>query len=342
MKKIIKKFLFILLFIVVILTVLSPLSGGIMYAFSFPKVTRPDYTITPGLVNYEEIKDVLPRTEIKYESNQATLNGYYYENKNSDYLVVVSHGMQDGADSLLAVCKYFYDSGYNVFSYDNSGCFDSSGKVQGFSQPLIDLKYTLDFLNENELFKDYKKFLFGLSAGGFAATSVLSFKPENVLCVVSVSAYNDASTLLIDKGKSYVGPLVYVGKPLVEAIQKNKFGDYLSYNAVKGINATNTPSLIIHGKDDKTIRYDVESIIAKKELITNLNFDYLLVENVGHTSVLYSNEANLYQQEVNNQIKSIKNKKQKTEYVNSIDDYAYSHLNEELFNKIVQFYKNCI
>ena len=58
--------------------------------------------------------------------------------------------------------------------------------------------------------------------------------------------------------------------------------------------------------------------------------------------MLYSNEANLYQQEVNNQIKSIKNKKQKTEYVNSIDDYAYSHLNEELFNKIVQFYKNCI
>ena len=96
-----------------------------MYAFSFPKVSRPDYTITPGLVNYEEIKHILPRKEIKYESNKATLNGYYYENKNSDYMIVVSHGMQDGADSLLAVCKFFYDSGYNVFSYDNSGCFDS-------------------------------------------------------------------------------------------------------------------------------------------------------------------------------------------------------------------------
>ena len=342
MKKTIKKILLILLFIVVILTVLSPLSGGIMYAFSFPKVSRPDYTITPGLVNYEEIKHILPRKEIKYESNKATLNGYYYENKNSDYMIVVSHGMQDGADSLLAVCKFFYDSGYNVFSYDNSGCFDSTGKVQGFTQPLIDLKYTLDFLNENESFKNYKKFLFGFSAGGFAAASVLSFNPENVLGCVSVSAFNDASTLLVDKGKSYVGPLVYAGKPLVDIIQKNKFKDYLSYDAVKAINSTNTPSLVIHGKDDSTIRYDAESILAKKELITNPNFDYYLIEKTGHTSVLYRNDAILYQQEVNNKIKSIKNKQQNIEYVNSIDDYAYSHLNETLFNKIIQFYKNCI
>lgn len=342
MKKLKKYLLSTLIFLITLSIVSIPFAGGIIYAFNFQKISRPDYSITPGLINYEEIKDTLPRKEIKYSSNNATLNGYFYENDSIDNLIIVSHGINDGADSLLFVCKYFYDLGYSVFSYDNSGSFDSTGKNEGFTQPLIDLKYTIDFLNSNEPFKDSKKLLFGFSAGGFATSAVLSFNQPNIVASVSVSAFNDSSSLLIEKGKSYVGPIVFAGKWLVDIIQNKKFGNYLNYTSIDGINNSNKPVFVAHGTNDKTIRIDVDSILAKKELITNPNFDYYLVENAGHTSVLYSNEANLYQQEVNNKIKSIKNKQQKIEYVNSIDDYAYSNLNEDLFNKIIQFYKNCI
>ena len=146
MKKISKNILYFLIFIILFSLLTIPFAGGVIYAFNFQKISRPDYSITPGLVNYEQIKDTLPRKEIKYASNKATLNGYFYENESLENLIVITHGINDGADSLLFVCKYFYDLGYSVFSYDASGSFDSTGKNEGFTQSLIDLRYTLNFL----------------------------------------------------------------------------------------------------------------------------------------------------------------------------------------------------
>ena len=340
MKKLKKILLSTLIFLITLSIVSIPFAGGIIYAFNFQKISRPDYAITPGLVNYEEIKNVLPRKEIKYSSNNATLNGYFYENDSIDNLIIVSHGINDGADSLLFVCKYFYDLGYSVFSYDNSGSFDSTGKNEGFTQPLIDLKYTIDFLNSSEPFKDSKKLLFGFSAGGFATSAVLSFNQPNIVASVSVSAFNDSSSLLIEKGKSYVGPIVYAGKWLVDIIQNKKFGNYLNYTSIDGINSSNKPVFVVHGTNDKTIRIDVDSIVAKENEITNPNFKSYIENGATHTSILYSNEAVLYQNEVNAILKKINNKNKKVTYVSTVDDYKYSEINSDLFNKINEFYKN--
>ena len=261
MKKISKNILYFLIFIILFSLLTIPFAGGVIYAFNFQKISRPDYSITPGLVNYEQIKDTLPRKEIKYASNKATLNGYFYENESLENLIVITHGINDGADSLLFVCKYFYDLGYSVFSYDASGSFDSTGKNEGFTQPLIDLRYTLDFLNNNDPYKDSNKLLLGFSAGGFASLAVLSFNQPNVIASASISAFNDSSNLLIEKGKSYVGPLVYGGKWLVDIIQKNKFGEYLNYTAIDGINKSNKPVFVAHGTNDSTIRINIDSVL---------------------------------------------------------------------------------
>lgn len=340
MKNKTKRILLIILIIFIILPLaVSPFAGGIMYLFSFNYVNRPDYSITPGLVCYEEVQNDISRQVMTYSSKDNELTGYFYQNENIDDLIVVSHGMNDGADSLLSVCKYFYDNGYSVFTYDNSGCFDSKGNVNGYCQPLIDLKYTLDYLNTHELLKNSKKYLFGFSAGGFASSSVLSFNQKNIIASVSISAFNDASSLLIDKGKSYVGPIVYTGKWLVDIIQKNKFGEYLNYTAIDGINNANIPVLVAHGKEDKTIRYDVDSIICKEKQITNDNYVSYSIDSATHTSILYSKEAIAYQKEVNDTLKKIKNKEEKQIYVNQVDDYKYSQLNNTLFESILSFYK---
>ena len=70
--------------------------------------------------NYEEIKDILPRIEIKYESNQATLNGYYYENKNIYKCSTIEEAV-DKSDIIIGSIPFMKNNSevYAIFSDKN-------------------------------------------------------------------------------------------------------------------------------------------------------------------------------------------------------------------------------
>lgn len=336
-----KKTIYILSFVILFTLISSFFSGVVTYKIMFSKTSRPDYSLTPGLVNYDEISTRISREKYNFYSNQNLLQGYYYHKDNAKALVVMAHGIKDGADTMLSEILYFYDNDFSVFSYDNSGCFDSTGKENGFSQPLIDLHNALIFLNNHENFKEYKKCLFGVSVGGYATTALFNIDNFNVLASVSISGFNDSKEIFFANGKKYVGPIMYLGKPLASVYIDRKFKHYASYTSKDGINKSNIPFFIANSKDDSIVSY-TNSIAYQKENITNKNVTYYVVNGYEHVSILYSNEAIQYQNKVNSEIKKLHSKQKKKDYIKSVDDDLYSQLNDDLFKKIILFYNNVI
>ena len=64
-----------------------------LYDKVFGRCERPDYSIKPGLYNYQLLEKSLPRENIRYLSDDVVLQGYYYKAKKSKGLVIVAHGI---------------------------------------------------------------------------------------------------------------------------------------------------------------------------------------------------------------------------------------------------------
>lgn len=349
-KKKFKRILLIFCFIVVIFLNINA-GSYIAYSFMFDRADEIDYEITPGFINYEEHQDQLIKrykvgfTSIKSNSAYSTVYGYLYFVDEYSPTIVISGGYNDVADSLLSYHKHFISLGYNVFAYDYTGTGNSSSIQNGFIQPLIDLRYALYYLDGNTRIKNKNVALFGYSAGAFASSAVLNFNnvKVNIRAVVAINGYDDAYNLFVNKGKSKVGYLAYLGSPSIYIHQKKIFKDYCQYTAVGGINnAKNTPVLIVQGKEDKSVPYDSLSIYANQSNITNKNVSYKLFDDHDHTSILYDKSALIYQKEVNNNLKKIIGRSKKIEYLSFVDDEKYSKINVELMQNVIDFYKKYI
>ena len=120
--------------------------GAALYNSFFKRYERPDYSVTPGIVCYERVKSDYPREEIFFRSEKVRLKGYYYTVEGAKGLVVVVHGLHAGSDDMLPIITYMLRRGYNVFSYDGTGTYDSEGDgTVGMCRSLVDLDNALSF-----------------------------------------------------------------------------------------------------------------------------------------------------------------------------------------------------
>ncbi len=158
---------------------------------------------------------------------------------------------------------YFVDHGYQVFGYDNTGCYKSEGKNSvGLSQSVIDLDAALSYIENEKRFKSIPIFLYGHSWGGYA----------------------------------------YVEYPYIYLYQKMLFGENTNMSAVDGINNTDTPILIIHGNKDTTVGYEGAGTIAYRNEITNPNVQYKICDGErqnDHNKLFMSLDAIAYEKKLN-------------------------------------------
>ena len=344
MKKILRKLIFIISIIFTGIITINFLGGTIVYGILFSTGRNTDDNNYLGLITYSDIKDMYTKEELTFSSGSNKLQGYFYKANDIDKLIVFSHGIYDYAESLLPQQKYFLDHGYNVFSYDSSGCGKSEGNVASFSESLINLKSALEYLDETPKFKNYKKLLFGFSWGGYASASILNFKLNNVYASVSLSGYNDAKHLIINKGKDMVSFIADMGAPVINMLQNNRAKGYLDYTAISGINNSNIPVYLIHSKCDKTVSYRDSIINAYLSNNTSKNVKTYLEEKYDneainrHLYLQFSDKAIKYQMEIKNKLKNIKNETEKKAFYQTIDKKLYNELNDELFKSILDFY----
>ena len=322
-----------------------------LYDSFFKRYPLPDYQLTAGEVNYELVKDELPRQEISFYSDGIRLQGYFYASGSGDRLVVLSHGMHAGADDYLPIVRFFVQNGYHVFAYDDKGTYRSDGdSTVGMCEGLVDLDHALNFLNTDARFSGMKLFLVGHSWGGYASAAVLSLHPEVSACAC-LAPFNSGYTLITEKGEQYVGDLSRAGlsEPFLKVYQRILFKDYVNYTGVMGINSTDIPVLIAHGKNDMIIGFHHQAIIAHQDEITNPNVQYVITEGLqgGHDSLWHSAEAVQYQQALEKQLKQAEKEKdddltheELAAIYTNVNHRLYSEINEDLFKKILVMFNS--
>lgn len=314
-----------------------------VYDSFFSRYERPDYALYPGLYDYERLRDTLPREVVSVPSGDVMLCGYYYPVQSAEGLVVIAHGFHAGADDYLPLTEALVQGGYAVFTYDVTGTYDSGGdSVIGMCQSLCDLDRVLTYLGATQPYADMPVSLIGHSWGGYAVSSVLALHPEVRACIC-IAPMNNGATIMVEKGKQYVGDLVQAGKPIFDVYQRLLFGDYVEHSGVRGINATQIPVLIAHGVDDKTITVNGQSILAHKEELTNPNvriyYGYGLQGS--HTGIWHSLRSEEYQRQIESELALLEKSKgsalsreEKAAFYERVDHRLYSEVNPELMSHI--------
>lgn len=319
------------------------------YDAMFSRTTPTKYSMR---IQYEDIKNEYERDLISFESGDNTLQGYHYGKNNEKGLIVISHGLGASAENYLAETLYFVDNGYQVFSYDNTGCHNSEGdNSRGLSQSVIDLDSALSYIESDSRFTSLPILLFGHSWGGYAVTAIFNFD-HNITASVSLAGFNEPISMIFDKGKQIMGPLAYIEYPILNLYHRFLFMKNANLTAVDGINNTSTPILLIHGNADEVINHTTVGTIAFKNEITNPNVQYKLRTNerqnnhtqlcMSLTALEYIDELNIIYNELSQKYDNKIPEEELKAFYDSVDKKKASLLNEEIMQDILKFYEDSL
>lgn len=277
---------------VLLVLIISFISTVLLYNNIF---SRYDCQTVNSVSNPENIIDT--RQVFNYKCNKNTLTGFLYTSNildKKDTLIVLAPGFNACSDNYLWQIKELLDYGWSVFSFDTTGCCKSEGdSAVGFSQEILDLNATLDFIEANDRFNFNNIALMGHSRGGYAVCCALESNYD-ISAVISISGINSAMEGIIGASTKYVGNFAYANYGFLWLYQSMLFGqDIVNLRADKILNTTSTPALIIHGSEDSTVPMDRFSIISHREDIENNNVEYYvcsLPQNSGHTDLLFDKD----------------------------------------------------
>ena len=317
-----------------------------MYGQNYRRYSYDPYVAT---ARYEDYKD-LNRREVEFYSGKNKLHGYVY-GENNKRMIVFSHGIWSGHEDYMAFLKWFIDRGYAVFAYDYTGYNKSQGSnARGLSQSMIDLDNALTFIEHDSKLKEHDLFLMGHSWGAYATASVLRYK-HNVKAAVSLSGFNNPEEISLDVTEKTLGKATYLLTPFLKLNQYRLFKDNGNVNAVDSINSTNIPVLIVHANEDKFIKFDKTSIIAKKDQITNKNVQYYVVTQKyinDHSSYVNDAPSALEVKRIAKERKKLESKcpngkasdKQLRAFYSKLDKSKANQPNVELCERIDKFFKS--
>ncbi len=326
------------------------------YDSFFKRYEKRDINTVFGEFDYSRVGERLPRTTFFFPSGRWKLQGYFYPCHGAKGMVVVCHGMHAGADDYIPFIEYFVRNGYAVFTYDCQGTYASEGdSTVGMCTPLVNLDHALTYIKSNKQFSQYPLFLFGHSWGGYAATSVLSIH-KNIRGCAAVAPFNSGYTLFVEKGDQYMEPFSDMfrfdfPKEFLNTYQTLLFRNYTKYNAVEGINSTNVPVYIAHGKRDFVISFGHQSVISHRDEIRKKNVTYYIGTGAqaGHNTILHSLRAVAYQEKVEKDLKRLKKEcdrdltqEELTEFCNSVDHTLYSEVNMEMMQDILNMFNKAL
>lgn len=315
----------------------------------FGKTERKEYNC---YLQYNDAKEYYDRELLSFSSGKIQLQGYLYGTENQKGLIVISHGMGGGAENYLAETLYFVNHGYQVFGYDNTGCYDSEGKNSiGLSQSVIDLDAALTYIEKETRFKGIPVFLYGHSWGGYAVTAIFNYNHE-IAGSVSVAGFNQPMSMILEWTKGMMGNFAYIEYPYIYIYQKMLFGKNANMSAVDGIDNTDTPILIIHGNKDTIVGYNGAGTIAYRDEITNPNVEYKICDGEKqneHNNLFMSLDATTYAEKLDvdydelvKQYNENIPKEVDKEFCANVDKRKISALDEAFMQDVLTFYDNAI
>lgn len=348
-QKILRKILIALGIVFVLFSIASFVIVKMNFDDIFCRTELPKYS---AYLCYEDVKDEYERELLNFTSGENQLQGYLYGADNTKGLVVISHGLGGGAESYMTETIYFVEHGYQVFGYDNTGCYMSEGENSvGMAQSVIDLDAALTFIESEERFADLPVLLYGHSWGGYAVTAIFNYD-HNIAAAVSVAGFNDPMTMIHEWARNMMGAFAYVEYPYIYIYQKAIFGETFDMTAVDGINNTDTPVLLIHGSEDQVISIDGAATMAQRDEITNPNVQYKICDKerqndhnrlfLDINAIKYIDEQNEAYAEVYEQYEGEIPEEIRAEFYTQVDKDKVNVLDEEFMQDVLTFYEGAI
>lgn len=282
--------------------------------------------------------------EIEFKSNNDnTLRGfiYYYPNDTYKGVAVVSHGLGVGHLQYTYEIEHFAKLGFKVIAFDNTGCAKSDGEaINGLPQGIIDLKCCLEYIKTREDLKNYPKFLFGHSWGGYSTINVQPFTndEDNIKCAVTMGAPFSSTDVFLESLTSF-SKIFKLTRGFIAKIEKDLFGDISKMNTLASLGNTNYDVLLIHGTKDHICNYESNFKFVQDQL-NKENVYFLTVENKRHRPNI-SDEATAYDEVIGKNINNLKKQKASKEeikaYHDQIDYLKLVEFDDEVMKKIDEF-----
>ncbi len=329
-----------------IFIILSALFVMFTYESVFKAYRAEMYSVFP---EYDALSESYATEDIVFASGGTNLSGKLYNNDSSKGLVIMTHNKDASSKNLMGIARMLLEADYSVFMFDLTGHAMSAGDSQvGLCRPAEDISAAIDYALGNPALKDLPILLYGQGMGGYGACAVMDDYSE-VKAAVSVSAYGNSADMLLEysvTGMSVFGAIEY---PITAAYNLLVFGSMVSEDAVDGINGSASPVMIIHGKDDKTVKYDGAALINYNERITNPGAVYLEVEGRGHNNTLYSDSAMAVNKEYEDKINALYSEYNNNPPIDKVKEIVEEYKGFEICEtdptiseKIISFYDSAI
>ena len=253
---------------------------------------RTEYPKTFELYYSDIDSGKYPRDKVNFTSGENKLVGYLYRKENAPGTIIIVNGVFSGADRHLSEIMFFLDNGWQVFAFDGTGIGDSDGDgIVGLQQTKLDLQKAIKRLKNLEK-SNLPIFLYGHSAGGYAAISVLRDMPD-IAAVVSIAGFNSPVETMYFHAQQKVGLLANIEYPFLWLHNKIIFGGDSDITALSALSDTDTPVMIVEGSNDTVVPADI-GIGKYKEQIKNPNAKYYSVDTPyrnSHTTIWLSKSA---------------------------------------------------
>lgn len=195
--------------------------------------------------------------------------------------VILLHGFTGTKREMYPFAYWYHLQGYNVLDPDLRCQGESDGDFIGMGYTdRQDIRLWINRILEID--PDAEIIIHGESMGAAAALMLTGMEdlPDQVKCVISDCAYTDAYTIL----KQKISDWFHVpGRPLADGVSwaLKAAGGYnlKDASALEAVKKSRTPTLFIHGREDKMIPVDMceelyQAASCEKEI--------MLVEGAGH------------------------------------------------------------
>lgn len=247
--------------------------------------------------NYQWMKDKSQTVTISSHDG-LKLRGYFLkQNKNVHNYIILMHGYHSSTQSVVDYGKHLYQQGYNVIIPGQRGHGWSEGSYTDMGiLAKYDIVAWLIYLNKQD--PQAKIGLYGVSMG--AATVLLATGldlPYSVICAVEDCGYKSVTSqfrsVLHNQYHMPAFPIINIASLMC----KLKYGFWLGDgNAKKAVKNSTTPTLFIHGTEDKFVPFKMSKALYKSAACPS---EYLPVEGAVHSQSMYT-DTELYWSTVDN------------------------------------------